>query len=235
MGHRLRESNIVAASVVPHPMSTTCFTVAGSRRAKNTCCDLSRAVADAVADVGCQHRLLSRLLADPEYLKPGANPNPPKWSKLVWVFKWPALHTKHINDISGKLEVTFQETWSGEYQVSSMVGFNALKPRPFRFTWNSLEHRADNCNKSHPFNPPACMWRYYCLQLRVCHCALCILCPCHFKARHGNFGSKYLVICTEGNYSSHHQIGVSGTGVYPAHWQCSNRKMMINRWIIQWI
>lgn len=40
------------------------------------------------------------------------------------------------------------------------------------------------------------MWRYYCLQLRVCHCALCILCPCHFKARHGNFGSKYLVICT---------------------------------------
>ena len=50
---------------------------------KNTCCDLSRAVADAVADVGCQHRLLSRLLADPEYLKPGAKPNPPKWSKLV--------------------------------------------------------------------------------------------------------------------------------------------------------
>ena len=31
--------------------------------------------------------------------------------------------------------------------------------------------------------PSACMWRYYCLQLRVCHCALCILCTCHCKAQ----------------------------------------------------
>ena len=154
------------------------------------------------------------------------------------------MHTKHINDISGNWKVPFRrhDPESIKYQawLVSMHLSRDLSGSP-EILVNSLEHRADNCNKSHPFNPPACMWRYYCLQLRVCHCALCILCPCHFKARHGNFGSKYLVICTEGNYSSHHQISVSGNGgirVYPAQWQCSNRKMMINQWIkmdLRWI